>query len=137
MGKREILRDYEAGKAMTDLLARLAAGPGSRELSDEVLLALGAKRSVIGNFHGPIYAWRVGEKSYTESDYPDPTRSVDDALALVPEGWTVARMVEQDDKSWFVELRKGFLTSYGDVVLTDRNRNLSLPRAICLAILKC
>ena len=67
---------------MTDLLSRLQqASEGSRELSDEMLLACG---------------WKIGEGSwfidpsgskFLPDDRPDPTRSLDDAVALVPEGW--------------------------------------------------
>jgi hypothetical protein len=66
---------------------------------------------------------------------PYYTASIDAAMALVPEGWTVANLGEQDDKSWWCELRKGFLTSYSTVALS----NLRTPTpalAICIAALK-
>ena len=54
---------------MTSLATRLeAASEGSRELSDEMLLVLG------------FTEWRLRHK-------PDPTRSIDDGLTMVPEGW--------------------------------------------------
>ncbi len=53
---------------MTDLAARLEQAPeGTRELSDEVLLAVG---------------WDCGPPGWT-SDRPDPTRDLTDIAALV------------------------------------------------------
>lgn len=51
-------------------------------------------------------------------DHPRYTASIDAALTLVPEGWTVATICQNDDKSWFAELREGFLTSYNRVALS-------------------
>lgn len=74
---------------LSDLIARLeAATEGSRELSDEVLVALWVTRDdgwVKPN--GDVCEW---------GDEPNCTESLDDALGLVPEGW-----------GWMVEGRHG------------------------------
>lgn len=63
------------------------------------------------------------------------TASIDAAMSLVPEGWTVARIAQNDDKSWFVELREGFLTSYNRVAMSPLKT--STPAiALCIAALK-
>jgi hypothetical protein len=73
---------------MLDLISRLeSAAEGSRELSDDVLLACGWEKTFDGvacDYWAPPHtAGRV----YSDNR-PSPTESVDDALELVPEGWT-------------------------------------------------
>lgn len=51
-------------------------------------------------------------------DHPRYTASIYAALTLVPEEWTVVTISQNDDKSWFAELREGFLTSYNRVALS-------------------
>lgn len=58
---------------------------------------------------------------------------LDAALMLVPEGWTVATISQNDDKSWFAELREGFLTSYNRVALSPVK---SSTPALCIAALR-
>ena len=75
---------------MTDLPARLEqAAAGSRELSDEVLLALGWK---IWAGSRLVAIWRSPGPHTDEDDGwtyepPDPTRSVDDGLAPAGDDW--------------------------------------------------
>ncbi len=65
---------------MADLIARLESGPGSRGLSDECLLAVGAKRI------RDRWWWPDGTRYY--GDPPDPSQNVHDAILwMVPEGW--------------------------------------------------
>lgn len=68
------------------LISRLeSAETGSRELSDEVLLALGFKIDAAGWWLRPNDL-----DEFLRSDQrPDPTRSFDDAVGLVPEGWAI------------------------------------------------
>lgn len=73
-----------------ELIARLeAAEAGSRELSDEVLVALGwrcEEEEWIGRL-GIIKVWyRPNGEVVRIGCRPSPTESVDDALGLVPEG---------------------------------------------------
>ena len=71
---------------MTDLLAKLeSAGEGSRELSDECLLAVGWVLRDDGRslacWHGPN-----GQEFYPCDFVPDPSRNVQDAIDwMVPE----------------------------------------------------
>lgn len=68
---------------MQALIAKLeGAEAGSRELSDEFLLALGWTRTP-GYFVEP-----ENVRWWADNSHPSPTESVDDALALVPDGWT-------------------------------------------------
>ena len=85
---------------MDDLIRKLAnAECGSRELGDEVLLAVGWKHTSVGYFHGPIYRWSAGDgkPSCAEEDRPNPTTSLDAALTLVPEGWS---WLSGSEESW-------------------------------------
>lgn len=69
------------------LIERLSAAKvDSRELSDEVLLALGWLHET-GWWRPPAPApeWEI----FHERDRPDPARSIDDAVRwVVPEGWS-------------------------------------------------
>lgn len=80
---------------MTDLLTDLrAAKEGSRELSDQVLLAWGwtttkvGMLAITGGGGGEDTVW-VSPTGALTQHRPSPTESVDDALAGVPEGWAV------------------------------------------------
>ena len=80
---------------MTDLAALIAkleaAAEGSRWLSDRVLEAVG-------------WAPPDGAKlwmPHAEPERPDPSRSIDDGVALVPEGY--AWFVESEDRSTVTE----------------------------------
>ena len=66
---------------------------------------------------------------------PAYTASIDAAMTLVPEGWTVAHITQNDDKSWFAELREGFLTSYNRVATSPIN-TATPAIALCIAALK-
>jgi hypothetical protein len=69
----------------TALIAELeAAEKGSRELSDRVLLALGW---VTFREYGFIWWGKNKRSSGPEDDRPSPSESLDDVLAMVPEGW--------------------------------------------------
>lgn len=78
---------------MTDLIERLeTAESGSRELSDEVLLALdwtyALKSSAItGSGGGDIEMWHSPAGLMHHGPRPSPAESVDDALSLVPDGY--------------------------------------------------
>ena len=107
----------------TDLITALQAGPGNRELSDQVLVAFGWTYG-IRPLDGAKYWWKPPVGDYP-NDIPDPTQSIDDALALMPKGckWTL------DDENrclvWPVRQPR----SFGDSASTP-------ALAICIAILK-
>lgn len=66
---------------MTDLIAKLeAATEGSRELSDEVLLALGWEQGQDDHWFAPD-----NEVPVRGAYRPSPTEYVDDGMALVPD----------------------------------------------------
>ena len=70
-----------------DLIARLSeAKEGSRELSDEVLVALGwmEQNAVILQSPDGTQSW------FDEPDRPDPTRNLQDVVDLVPGGYSRA-----------------------------------------------
>ena len=79
---------------LSSLIAKLeAATEGSRELSDEVLIACGWKRGVVGKPPLQSAYWKTpdGQRMGWEDDLtsggverPDPTQSLDAALTLVP-----------------------------------------------------
>ena len=48
------------------------------------------------------------------------TASLDDAMSLVPSGWNIATAAGQNDNgTWFSELRRGYRTSYDAVALSS------------------
>jgi hypothetical protein len=82
-----------------------------------------------------------GELARHSSLHLPYTASIDAALALVERklpGWTVANLSQQDDKTWYCELREGHLTSYSRVAasnVTYGHRPANLPLAILAALL--
>lgn len=73
---------------LTSLIARLeSAGEGSRELSDAVLVALGWVRSPDRDEPGFVEDDWIDPEGGRWWPAPDPAVSLDDALALVDEGW--------------------------------------------------
>lgn len=70
---------------------------------------------------------------------PKRTASIDAALALTERllpGWTIAHLTQQDDKTWFCELREGFLTSYNRVAMSETGYGKNRPKTLPLAILQ-
>ena len=65
--------------------------------------------------------------------YPPYTASLDAAVGLVPEGWSL-HMNQHDGGEWSAELREGYATSYGHVALAFKHP--TLPLALCIAALK-
>lgn len=61
------------------------------------------------------------------------SNSLDAALDLVPTGWTVARIGQNDDKTWTAELREGLYFSYSRVVFGPSDHKAPTP-ALALAI---
>lgn len=94
---------------MTDLIDLLsAATEGSRELSDEVLIACGWTEVELN------YAWwwvppgvpweRVAEDRIDRTIAPNPTVSLDDTLSLVPKDRRPT-LHQWDDERWTVALK--------------------------------
>ncbi len=134
-------------QALADRVAK-AIGP-SRELEGEIAKAFGELPSsawwMDRNVYGEVCdQWVTGGYGrYEFHEPPEFTGSVDAALSLVERvlpGWTIASMSQQDDKTWFCELRKGHLTSYSAVAMSEtaygKHRPANLPLAILSALLK-
>lgn len=130
---------------LSDLLARIeAAERGNHTLDIELAEALGA---LVMRGHRRIgYAMRLAPwESYSGTVWtaiPDFTTKVDDAMRLVAKtrpNWTFAHLTQQDDKTWFCELREGFLTSYIRVAMSSTlhaRRPKTPALAICQALLR-
>lgn len=89
------------------------------------------------------YEYEVGNPNRMDLTRPwgkdYPSRSVDHALALVERvlpGWTVAHLTQGDDKTWFCELREGYLTSYNRVAMSETSYGKPRPANLPLAILQ-
>lgn len=88
--------------------------------------------------------WRAkdSEGRSVESWSPPPVlRSTDAAVALCERAapsWTIAHMSQQDNKTWFVELCEGYLTSYSRVAMAGLGKEgkKELPPTICLALVR-
>lgn len=137
-----------AETAKLTLAEQLERGPGSRELSDEVLLWLGwSTREFNSPGHGTVgHTWIMpgGGEPNPEMNIrvhvirPSPTESVDDALVLVPEGWRVHECRESDNNSWRIMIcNKSLMPVNSRISRTNWvSGDNPLPRAICLAVLR-
>lgn len=127
---------------MTDLaqlIGRLkAASEGSRPLDWLIAEEIGDEAFRLKAAAWPPFA--PGSK--IDKGIPAFTTSLDAIVALIERklpGWTVARLGQNDDKTWHAELREGYLTSY-DRVATSSYRPGSRPAtpalALCIAFLR-
>ncbi len=110
------------------LIKRLEeAKEGSRELSDEVLVALGWR---IGK---PRRAWAPNRDFYFDDQVPDPSRNLQDAVDLVPEGWAGGgRLV--GEPPYAMELLN---TNEDESGFVNSSANTPAPAlALCIAILR-
>jgi hypothetical protein len=74
---------------VTDLISALQEGPGSRELSDRVLWELGwglQTERWPGRLEDQQIWYPPNSEDAFVGERPDPSQSIDDAVALVPEG---------------------------------------------------
>jgi hypothetical protein len=71
------------------LIERIEAGPGSRELSDECLLAVGwRKDDKLRDIYAPRWFAPDGTE-WRHADRPDPSQNLQDAIDwMMPEEWT-------------------------------------------------
>ena len=109
-----------------------AATKGSRELDAEVMRVAGFIFQDFGGKH-----WAKGAYPYGEARPPNfsPTTSLDAALTLVPEGWSIAGIwesVHRKDRPWWgINLRRDdpykVLTAQGSPIPS---------LAVCIAALK-
>lgn len=76
--------------------------------------------------------WWYGPHDEAPRKVPAFTASLDAAASLVPDGWIVANIGQNDDKTWFAELRQGHRTSYTKVVFAPKDYKAATP-ALALA----
>lgn len=112
---------------MADLITDLERGPGSRELSDQVLMALGAvTREYYEGFKTPwFYYDKKGHMIY-EDKRPDPTRNLQDAVNLVPNDLHLECYADGD---FWVYACEGHPVGYG-------SNNEQDACGLCIALLR-
>jgi hypothetical protein len=127
---------------MKDLIERLekATRPDS-DLGRAVLLACGWRKTIVGYYMGPQFRWSSPDgKIDFDDDYfhrHDPTRSLDVAAALVPEGlaWTLGQNVHH--RYWQASVNN--LDEDGRpqaIGYSGLQGNRTAPIALCIAALK-
>lgn len=125
---------------MTDLqslLTRLEEAEGPSEALDvDLTIAFGLWSPPTGSKQDLLFPARFNRGQFSaRCPHKAYTRSLDAALALVERvlpGWTIANIGQQDDGSWWAELREGFTTSYGAVATSDTRAR---PKIASLALL--
>lgn len=102
-------------KALLELAERVekASGP-DREL-DRLIDPIA--RSDVVEWPGGGLARKLHDGRHVVHSAAHYTASLDAAMTLVPEGWSVARIGQDDEKLWWVELRRGFITSFDKVAI--------------------
>jgi len=122
----EIASHHDEQERAIELIAALQTGPSSRELSDRVLRECGWIND-LSRYRGKLqllHAWYDSDGNFVP-DRPDPTQSIDDALALVPDGyvWELQAVKTKD------VLEYQFMAMHLGIASTP-------AAAICIAILK-
>ncbi len=115
---------------MTDLLQALTEGPGSRELSDRVLIE---QRGYVKKWDHGWFWYSPEGKAFLARDRPDPTRNLQDAADGVPKGWAWQLAVGYDADEGKAQI---FLDKPIGRDL-DKSLNLYAPTpalALCIAI---
>ena len=111
----------------TNLITALQAGPGSRELSDQVLAYLDYEFHVGTGGNIGADCWMPG---YHPRGF-SPTQSIDDALTLVPEGLTLKITVRPADPGY------AHIEGWYPLKPIDFKCYATTPAlAICIAILR-
>ena len=110
------------------LKERLETGPGSRELSDEFLLACGWLELP----HNDDQDWvSPHDIFYYYGHTPNPTLDINAAMELVPDGWLINGLGQREKNDFSITFANGYLTGanvYG--------RAPTLALAICAAVEK-
>jgi hypothetical protein len=110
------------------LIERLKTGPGSRELSDEVLLACGYTYRKREHWQVSDY-WYHPNSETIVIDPPNPTLNTDNALDLVPDGWAITHTYWDRKRAACNLMNEGRKYACGPEAPT-------LPLAICAAVLR-
>ncbi len=119
-------------EALLDLAARIEAGEGADdELDGRIYDAMSGP-----GLGSALEA--VLDRTKRPNWLPRYTTSLDAVTALLERvlpGWVVATLGQNDDRSWWSELRQGHLTSYDKVALSHL-RCSSAARALLASILR-
>jgi hypothetical protein len=124
------------------IISRLEAAPeGSRELGYEVLLASGwshVKNPTSKDGMGALYAKRIKKPNgwiINYADAPNPTRSLDAALTLVPEGleFSIERRHSKGMRPAYASI---WSTGARDVDFHANGDAATIELALCIAALK-
>ena len=123
------------------LLEKLeAATEGSREL-DAMVIAHFCPEAMINRYPTPedgIYVFHADSVvGKNKAPLPHLTTSIDAALALVDRvlpKWNISNLCQNDDRTWFVEFRRGYRISYDKVIMANKIK--TLPLAIMIALIK-
>lgn len=127
-----------------ELIERLerATGP-DRELANDVLFACGWSAHEIGMGDVRSTVWTSPDgHDHLDGDHPDPTRSLDAALTLVPGGWAWSVHSESiyatgHHKDPRAELAQPVETQFGPGFGIRAQINAKTPAiALCIAALK-
>lgn len=120
---------------MDQLIAELEAAPeGSRELSDKVLEACGWHHCTDGRLQRDQWQWLApGKPPILVMGDPDPTRSFDDALILVPAGAHVSAQFDTPEKG--CDTAASIVLSYGEKRLGGGG-HYTPALATCIAALR-
>jgi len=123
---------------LSELIEALEKATGPDRALDCAIFVATAPSPFVSYYPDCVLATLGGFAARVEiADIPAYTASLDAALTLVPEGWTVARIGQNDNKTWHVELRHGHCTSFDRVVIAPRDCAAATPAlALTLACMK-
>lgn len=134
---------HQHNTALEVLLARVEKAEGADRELDALLWCMEENVTfshLVGHGETIIYFEPPRAGSRRCPGWPGYTASLDAALSLcerVLPGWIVASIGQQDDRSWWVELWKGALTSYSLVADSDSRIRFKTPAlALIAALLK-
>lgn len=146
------MREQKQEETDANLITALQTGPGSRELSDRVLLKLGYSlrglRLEPGQWvplapsperNDAAIEWQTPDGlSIPTAARPHPTKEEKDMVALWPYGFDIS-VFEQPDHTWSASVdldTAGDISGQIDDLETQKEARHAVARAGCLAILK-
>lgn len=133
---------------LLELAARCEAASGpERELDRDIMLvAVPCDRAPFRYWapmnentgHGAVDVERVYYAPHCAQAVAVPkfSASLDAAMSLRPDGWTIAQLGESDTGGWWAELRRGHRTSYDATAFGKQLENASPALALTAACLR-
>lgn len=100
--------------ALRRAIEMLERGEAGREVDEAIALAIGWKPHPAPE---QSHYWQSPDKSQWVLGTSDYSTSIDAAVTLVPDGWTVGGLRQDDRKCWHAELREGHATSFDRVII--------------------